>query len=113
VAIKSRVAKDVRSISRIAARLNCQLMHEGNKFEAVVLDISLNGAFLSSTHLPPTGSTVAIALKPPTSNHDLTLEGKVIRGTWAMSDHGKLGRFGIRFSHNSLDLIKLIGSLNK
>ena len=100
-------------ISRIGTRIHCQMTQGGSQFEAVVVNISLGGAFLSSKHLPPTGSSVKLTLKVPALKGDLKLEGKVVRGSWVMSDHGKLGRFGIRFSHTSLDLIKLISSLDK
>jgi hypothetical protein len=80
--------------------------------EAVVVDLSLKGAFLSSKFLPPKGGDVTLNLKVPLLKRTLMLDGKVIRGCWAMSDHGKLSRFGIRFSHASSDLIELINRLS-
>ncbi len=113
LAIKSRVVQDSRKISRVATRMDCQLTQGGNTFDAVIINLSLGGAFISSKNLLPTGSSVTLTLKSPELKNDLKLEGTVLRGDWVMSDHGKLGRFGIRFSHTSLDLIKLISSLNK
>jgi len=113
VTIRNRVLQDSRRVSRIGTRLNCRLTEGANEFDAVVLNLSIGGAYLSSKHLPPTGSTVKIALQSPALKKDIILEGYVVRGTWAMSDHGKLGRFGIRFSYTSLDLVRVISSLEK
>jgi hypothetical protein len=111
IAIKSRVAQDRRMLSRVPARLNCRFTYEGVSREAVIIDLSLNGAYLASKFLPPTDSCVIITLKTPPSKNALTLEGKVIRGGSTISDHGSLSRFGIRFSHQSLELIGLLNSL--
>jgi len=78
-----------------------------------MIDLSFGGAFLSSKFLPPTGSAISVTLKNPALKKELKLEATVQRGTWVMSDHGKRGRFGIRFIHVPLDLVKLINSLNK
>jgi hypothetical protein len=109
--IKSRVTQDRRVISRVLARLNCGLTCEGVSHEGVIVDLSLKGAFLSSRWLPPQGSNVASTLQTPLLKKILILEGKVLRGHWIMSDHGKMSRFGIRFSHTPLDLIELINKL--
>ncbi len=73
-----------------------------------MIDISLNGAFLSSTFMPQIGDSVTLKLKLPPHKDSLELPGKVVRGAWAMSDHGKLGRFGLRFSHTPLDIVRFI-----
>jgi hypothetical protein len=112
VEIKNRVTQDRRVISRVAARLNCTFKSEGVSHDGVIVDLSLRGAFLSSKWLPPQGGNVVITLQTPLLKKTLILEGKVMRGDWTMSDHGQLGRFGIRFSHTSLDLIELINRLS-
>jgi hypothetical protein len=98
-------------ISRIRARLNCRFTHEGVSREAVIIDLSLNGAYLASKFLPPKDSTVTITLKTSPSKNALTLEGKVVRGGSSLSDHGSLSRFGIQFNQQSLELIGLLYSL--
>jgi hypothetical protein len=86
-------------------------MHQGNSYEAVLLDVSLTGAFLSSKCMPKIGESVTLKLKTPNSKNGIELVGKIIRGVWVVSDHGKLGRFSIRFSHTPLDLIMFINKL--
>ena len=109
--IRSRATQDRRGISRVIARLDCEFISEGVCYKAVVVDLSLRGALLSSKYLPPKGIHVTVTMQPPHVKKTLTLEGKVIRGGWGMSEHGELGRFGIQFSHSSLDLIELISKL--
>ncbi len=98
-------------ISRVPARLNCRFTYEGVSREAVVIDLSLNGAYLASKFLPPKGGCVTVTIRMPSSGNLLALEGAVVRGNSTMSDHGSLGRFGIRFNCRSLELIKLIAGL--
>ncbi len=110
---RTRVVQDSRNKSRITTRLNCRFAHEGSQRDGLILNLSLGGAYISSKHLPSVGSAISLTLHSPVSQSDLKLNGKVIRGNWTISDHGKLARFGIRFSHSSLDLVKLINSLNR
>jgi len=111
VAVTSRVLKDRRNISRISTRFSCHFTHEGVSREAVVINLSLNGAQLSSKFMPPLGASVALILKPPALSEPLKLEGKVIRGAWGISDHGAIGKFGVRFNPSSASLINLINML--
>jgi hypothetical protein len=112
MAIRSRVEQDRRGISRVVTRLDCQITFDGVSRDAVIVDLSLRGAFLSSSFLPPKDGAVTITLKSPISKKVLKLEGKVVRGGWGMSDHGQLSRFGVRFSHAPLDLAEIIRKLN-
>jgi hypothetical protein len=98
--------------SRVIARLDCQLTFDGNSCDAVIVDISLEGALISSKFLPPKNADVTLIVQTPLLKKTLLLEGRVIRGNWGMSDHGKLGRFAIKFSRTSLEVIKLINQLN-
>ncbi len=111
MAIRSRATQDRRGISRVIARMDCQFVHEGVSRDAVIVDFSLKGAFLSSKYLPPKGAHVTVTVQPPHVKKALVLEGKVIRGNQGMSEYGEMGRFGIQFSHSSLDLIELINKL--
>lgn len=106
-----RVLKDRRNIARISTRFGCHFTYEGVSREAVVINLSLNGAQLSSKFMPPLGASVALILKPPSLNEPLKLEGKVIRGGWGISDHGAIGKFGVRFNPPSSSLINLINTL--
>ena len=112
MAIQSRATQDLRNISRVVVRLDCQFTHEGVTHKAVIVDLSLKGAFFSAAFLPPKDSTITVTLNSPVTQKALVFDGTVIRGTWVMSDHGKRGRFGIRFTYAPFDLIALITRTN-
>ncbi len=98
--------------SRVIALLKCQFTFEETTHEAVIVDISLKGALISSKFLPPQQGHITITLQTPRLKKALILPGEVIRGDWTMSEHGRVGRFAIRFSHMPLDLIGLINKLS-
>ena len=108
MAIRSITMQDRRNISRVIVRLDCQFVHDGTTYDAVVVDLSLKGAFLSSTFLPPNNSIITVTLISPVTQKTLIFDATVLRGTWAMSDHGKRSRFGIRFTYAPVDLIALM-----
>jgi hypothetical protein len=110
--IQSRVSQDRRETSRVMARLDCHFTHEGVSQKAVIVNLSLKGAYLSAKALPPNGTTITVALNPPAARKEILFSGTVTRGTWANSEQGKISRFGIRFGTLPLDLIVLINSLN-
>ncbi len=109
--ISSRVTQDRRANSRVMVRLDCQCTFNGVNYPAVIVDLSLKGAFLSAKFLPPVGSAVTVTLQTPHLRRDLTVEGSVARGTRVMTEHGEQGRFGIRFNNTPLDLVVLINKL--
>jgi len=111
VAVTSRVVQDRRNISRVSTRFTCHFTHEGVSREAVVIDLSFTGALLSSKSMPPIGSHVSVTLKPPAVKETIKLDAKVIRGGWGLSDHGTIGKFGIRFLQNRPQLMPLITKL--
>jgi hypothetical protein len=110
--IKSRVSQDRRNTSRVMARLDCHFTYESASQKAVIVNLSLKGAFISAKVLPPTGETITVTLSPPAVKKEIIFSGTVTRGTWANSEQGKISRFGIRFGTLPLDLIVLINSLN-
>ncbi len=105
-----RMAQDRRKLSRVIVRQNCSFNYEGATYEAVMVDLSLKGAFLSAAFLPPNGATIRITLDPPGGQKPLVLDGRVVRGTWVMSDHGRRGRFGIVFTSTPIGITRLISS---
>ena len=110
--IRTRVSQDRRNTSRIIARLNCHFTFEEVSHEAVIVDLSLKGAYISAKSLPPNGSNIRVAIQPPDLKKEMVFNATVTRGTWATSENGKLGRFGIRFGAVSPDLMNLIRELN-
>jgi hypothetical protein len=109
MAIPSRIIKDQRSVSRVAANLECQFTFGEGTYEAQIRNLSLNGAFLWSPFIPPQNSHIVITLKTPLLKNTLTVESEVVR-TERASKNG-VSAFAVRFSHNSLDLIELIKDL--
>ena len=94
------------------ARLDCCFKSGGTRHDAVIVDLSLKGAYLSSEFLPSSGSTITVVIQPPAVKKTLSFDGTVLRGTWVMTEHGKRGRFGVRFAGTSPDLLTLIGKLH-
>jgi hypothetical protein len=95
------------------ALVGCEFTYKELTHKAVIVDLSLNGALLSAKYLPPNGSSVKIILKSPQSQGPLTLDGKVVRGVWGASDHGKVCRFGVQVDGISPDLVKYLNSLQE
>ena len=110
--IQTRVSQDRRNISRVMSRLDCHFTFEGKRHEAVIINLSMKGAFLSSPAMPPNGSNIIVEIRQPGVKKDLVFDGTVLRGTWVNSDHGKLGRFGIRVANAPIGLLALISKLN-
>jgi hypothetical protein len=110
VTVAGRAVQD-RRISRISTQFTCHFTYEGVSREAVVLNISLTGALLSSKFMPPIGADVGLTLKPTASKETLKAEGKVIRGGWGISDHGVVGKFGVRFSRTPPQLLTVVTKL--
>jgi hypothetical protein len=111
MSISNRVVQDRRRYSRLSALLDCEFTYKELTHKAVIVDLSLNGALLSSKFLPPKGSIVKILLRSPHLEEPLALDGTVIRGAWNMSDHGELSRFAVQFDGLTLDLVKILNSL--
>ncbi|HTY64967.1 MAG TPA: PilZ domain-containing protein [Acidobacteriota bacterium] len=109
--VRSRATQDRRNISRMIVRMDCHFTHEGVTYKAVMVDLSLKGAFFSATFLPPKNSLITVNLVSPAIKKPLVFDGTVIRGTWAMSDHGKCSRFGISFRYAPADLIALLNTV--
>ena len=102
ISVSSRVLQDRRSAARVSTLLTCHYTYEGVRREAVLHDISLRGALLSSKFMPPIDKTISILLKPSGSTDDLRLEGKIVRGGWEISEHGNFGKFSVRFTDTPL-----------
>ena len=105
-------SQDRRTVSRFIVLLDCRFTYSGTNYSAVIVDISLRGALLSSKFRPPLGSDIVVTLQPHIPERELKLNGRVVRGDWGESTLGKFGRFGIRFENAPLDLVRLITKLS-
>jgi hypothetical protein len=102
---------DRRSVSRKKVHLDCQVIFEGNEYDAVIQDISIIGAFLWSSFMPPHDSAVSLRLKPSLTKPPLILKGNVVRRDCEYKEHGKSGAFAISFSNNSPSLLQPLDNL--
>jgi hypothetical protein len=103
-----RPIQDRRDLPRVNAHLRCKFTFEGNEYEAFIRDISLTGVFFWSTFMPPWGSDLSIELPTSLMEDPLILEGKIVRRDSIYAVGGTLGAFAVRFSRNSLGLVRLI-----
>ena len=110
--VRSRVLQDHRENSRIIALLDCKLTYSDRAYDAVMVDLSRNGALISAAFMPSIGEQITLSVKSDHLKSELTLTGKVLRGARVTTDHGKKCRFVVRFDQTPLDLIRLIGKLH-
>jgi hypothetical protein len=111
VSTNERFVQDRRRFSRLSALTDCEFTFKELPHKAVIVDLSLIGALLSSKFLPPRGSSVKILLQPPHLKEPLTLDGTVVRGGWGTSDQGEISRFAVQFDSLTADLIRVLNRL--
>lgn len=109
--VQTRVTQDRRLLSRIPALIPCEITYDRVTRQAVIVDLSLNGAFISSKSLPPKDAPITVSLLSTHLKKPLLLDGKVARRGWGSSEEGQLGRFGVRFDRVSPELISLLRAL--
>ena len=101
-----RPIQDRRLTSRVTADLHCDFSIEGLIHEATITNLSLNGALMLSSFIPPERSHIVITLRSPLLKSPLAMESEVVRTESALRNGAEA--FAVRFSHTSLDLIELI-----
>jgi hypothetical protein len=111
MSIRSRVTQDRRRLSRFPVIADCRFTYEGKTYPAVILDLSMNGGFLSARFLPPKGVSLILSIKSSEIKEPVTLYARVARVGWCTSDHGTLSRFGVNFQHPSTEIITLLRTL--
>ncbi len=111
MAVQKSPAPDRRAVPRKKVHLDCQVIFNGNEYDAVIQDISIMSAFLWSSFMPPHGSVVSLRLKPNHMKPLLILKGNVVRRDNKYKDHGKAGAFAITFSQNSPSALQSLGNM--
>lgn len=91
--------------------MNCTFEFEGVEHHAFIRDISLTGAFLLSTFMPPHGAEISIKLQSSLLKSSMSLDAKIVRRECNYTDRGATEAFSVKFSRSSLDLVRLIGRL--
>ena len=117
--LQSFVLQDRRRLSRIPTQIECRFRPDGSnaeekkEYEALMLDLSQEGAFLSSTFLPAQQDKVFITVEADCLPAPLTIIGKVLRGgEMTRSDTGEVRQFGVEFENPPQELLRLLSSLS-
>ena len=111
--VRSRVNQDQRRSSRTIALIDCEIAFNGTVHKAVIVNLSMNGALISSKSLPPEGNTISIHIDSPHLKRRLMLEAQVLSGSWVSQTNERAGRFRVRFSSNPPELLHLHYTLSK
>jgi hypothetical protein len=105
--LRARVHQDLRRSSRIIALMDCEIAFNGATHKAIIVNLSTNGALISSKSLPPEGSVISIHISHPNLKGPLTVDALVLSGAWVLPTNEKAGRFRVRFSSNAPELMHL------
>jgi len=99
-----------RKTPRIFTHMECRYRRiDGEEYKARILDLSAEGALLSSIAIPAQKSKVFIIIEANNMGAPLTLKGVVTRNTAAIE--GEEGHFGVEFESAPPELHSLINSL--
>jgi len=99
-----------RKQARISTKMRCWYVSDDKEYEATMLDISKNGALLSSMFLPAPKNKIVITLQTDILEAPLTLPGIVVRS--AMSRHWEGGQFGVEFENPPSELSRLVNAIS-
>jgi hypothetical protein len=91
----------------------CKFTFGGVEHKAFIGNISLRGASIWQTIMPPKGANVAIKLEASSLDSPLILEGKVVRTDCKNTDRGTAGAFVVTFSNSSPEFIRLLSNLSR
>jgi hypothetical protein len=111
MALHVRAVQDRRATSRMGTCLTCQFTHRGIAYEAHIRDLSLGGAFLWSTFIPPNGADISIKITSTLLDCPLKLNATIVRTDCKYTDRGTAGAFSASFNHGSLELAGLVTKL--
>jgi hypothetical protein len=111
-AMQGKISQDRRYGSRVVVRMDCRIEYGNEIHDASIVNLSPKGAFISAPILPSNNSKIGIEIQSRHLKKDLSLKGKVVRGSEAMTDYGMRGRFAVCFDDTPLDLFVLIGKLH-
>ena len=103
--------QDRRAVSRVKVHLGCIFIFDGIEYDAFIRDISLKGAFLWSSFMPPCGTNLVVRIRTSLLEDPLILESKIVRCDCKQEERGAVGGFAITFSYDSPVLVRLINKL--
>ena len=99
-----------RKASRISTQIECRFKFDDTDHVARILDLSKDGALLSSTFIPAQSGKVSITLQAEGLEKPLMFEGMVKRN--AEVEQGEEGQFGVEFETAIPELSQLIRALS-
>jgi hypothetical protein len=103
---------DRRAAPRTKASLDCRFTFGGKEYDAGIRNISLLGAFLWSTFLPPCNATISVRLETDlVEGSPLIWEGIVVRHDSQYTEQDVTGAFAIALNPNAQGLFELVDLL--
>jgi len=102
--------QDRRTHSRVAVKLPCKVKGANTEHSAVLVHLSLGGAFVHSTWCPAEGERVTLLLSSPRNKGLVQLEATVLRVGNHTSDGRRYDGFVVRFDKKVSDLLRVMQS---
>jgi hypothetical protein len=103
--------QDRRAVSRVSADMECRYTYDGMEYSGFVREISLKGALLLSSYMPPHGAAISIRLNASLRDGQLLLDAKVVRRDCKDTERGTVKAFGVAIHNGSLALAQLVTRL--
>jgi len=110
----SALSADRRRQSRISTQMKCRFRCDNKEYDAFILDLSKEGASISSTFRPPRQSEIFITVEADCLEEPLKLTGTVARSINVMAMFGRRtpNQFGVEFKNPPQGLLRLISALS-
>ncbi len=107
----TRAIQDRRAYWRLPTFLPCVVRLGEDSYKAFLLEISSNGAYISSNCNPQRGCPVSVSLQVPESGKKIVFAGHVVRVIQGTSAHGEIHRFAVRLNRVTPESFQLVKTL--
>ena len=98
-----------RKTARISSNIECRFRSGDNDYEAKIIDLSRDGALLSSSFIPDPKSKILITVQSESFEQPLTIEGTVTRSSASGKNEGS--HFGVVFENLPQEFPLLVSAL--
>jgi hypothetical protein len=99
-----------RKTSRVSTKIECGFRSGDNEYAARIIDLSSEGALISSAFIPAKTSKVFITPQADGLEAPMTIEGTVTHCKAPVE--GENGQFGVKFDNPTLELLQFISTLS-
>jgi hypothetical protein len=89
----------------VGVALPCRFVLSGTIQTGTLLDLSIGGAFIGSSHVPSPDEYVTLLLRFPGSSAETEIACQVTHSGWYLADFQNLEGFGVRFVEPSQEAI--------